>query len=149
MALEKKTIINNYPLPVYNYQVIINGSEVMSFSEISGLVIEHEHVVYKHGFSWVVGNHLIRAKRKPINVSLKRGVVRQRSYLYDWMISGIKKDIRIELCDEVGIAVVSWEVSQALPLKLDAPSFGANTNDVAIESLDLIAHDLRVKYNKD
>ncbi|WP_130734443.1 phage tail protein [Flavobacterium sp. J27] len=149
MALDKKTIIDSYPLPVYNYQVIINGSEVMSFSEISGLEIEREHVVYKHGFSWLVGNHLIRAQQKPINVSLKRGVVRQRSYLYDWMMSGIKKDIRIELCDETGIAVVSWEVSRALPLKLDAPSFGASTNDVAIESLDLIAHDLRIKYNKD
>lgn len=149
MALDKKTIIDSYPLPVYNYQVIINGNEVMSFSEISGLEIEREQVLYRHGFSWVVGDHLIRAQRKPINVSLKRGVVRQRSYLYDWMTSGIKKDIRIELCDEAGIAVVSWEVSRALPLKLEAPSFGANTNDVAIESLDLIAHDLRIKYNKE
>lgn len=149
MAIEKKRIIDSYPLPVYNYQVIINGSEVMSFSEISGLEIEREHVLYRHGFSWIVGDHLIRAQRKPITVSLKRGVVRQRSYLYDWMTSGLKKDIRIELCDEVGIAVVSWEVSRALPIKLDAPSFEANTNDVAIESLNLIAHDLRIKYNKD
>jgi len=149
MAIDKKRIIDSYPLPVYNYQVIINGSEVMSFSEISGLEIEREHVLYRHGFSWIVGDHLIRAQRKPITVSLKRGVVRQRSYLYDWMTSGLKKDIRIELCDEVGIAVVSWEVLRALPIKLDAPSFGANTNDVAIESLNLIAHDLRIKYNKD
>lgn len=149
MAIDKKRIIDSYPLPVYNYQVIINGSEVMSFSEISGLEIEREHVLYRHGFSWIVGDHLIRAQRKPITVSLKRGVVRQRSYLYHWMTSGLKKDIRIELCDEVGIAVVSWEVLRALPIKLDAPSFGANTNDVAIESLNLIAHDLRIKYNKD
>lgn len=149
MAIEKKIIIDSYPLPVYNYQVIINGNEVMSFSEISGLEIEREHVLYRHGFSWIVGGHLIRAQRKPINVSLRRGIVRHRSYLYDWMKSGTKKDIRIELCDEEGMPVVSWEVSRALPLKLDAPSFGANTNDVAIESLDLIAHDLRIKHNND
>ncbi|MEM0938997.1 MAG: phage tail protein [Bacteroidota bacterium] len=147
MATDKQRIIERYPLPAYNYQVIIEGSETMSFSDVSGLEIDHEHVLYRHGFSWVTGDHLIRAQRKPINVTLKRGVVRKRSYLYDWIRSGDKKDIKIELCDEIGLAVVSWDVSRALPFKLDAPSFSASTNDVAIESLDLIAHDLRITHN--
>ena len=148
MATDKQRIIDSYPLPAYNYQVIIEGSEVMSFSDVSGLEIDHEHVLYRHGFSWVVGDHLIRAQRKPINVSLKRGVVKQRSYLYDWIKAGDKKDIRIALCDEVGMAVVSWDVSRALPFKLDAPAFSASSSDVAIESLDLIAHDLRITHNE-
>ena len=144
MATDKQRIKNSYPLPAYNYQVIINGSELMSFSDVSGLEIDHEHVLYRHGFSWIIGDHLIRAQRKPINVTLKRGVVKKRSYLYDWINKGDKKDIRIELCDELGLAVVSWEVSRALPFKLDAPAFSASSSEVAIESLDLIAHDLRI-----
>lgn len=147
MATDKQRIRDAYPLPVYNYQVVVNATEVMSFSEISGLEIEHEHVLYRHGFSWVTGDHLIRAQRKPIQISLKRGIVKSRTYLYDWIKAEDKRDIRIELCDESGLPVVSWEVTRALPYKLDAPSFSASSSEVAIESLDLIAHDLRIMHN--
>lgn len=148
MATDTQKISESYPLPAYNYRVIIEGSEAMSFSEVSGLEIEYEHLLYKHGFSWKMGNHLIRAQRKPVSVTLKRGIVRQRNYLYNWLKSEEKKDIRIELCDESGTAVVSWDVFRALPFKLDAPSFSANTNDVAVESLDLIAHDINITHTQ-
>ncbi len=148
MATDKQKISESYPLPVYNYRVIIDGNETMSFSDVSGLEIDHEHVLYRHGFSWITGDHLIRGQRKPINVTLKRGLIRKRKYLYDWIKAGKKKDIRIELCDETGLAAVSWDVSRALPFKMDAPSFSSSTNDIAIESLDLIAHDLRITHNE-
>jgi phage tail-like protein len=138
----------DYPLPAYNYRVTINGSEFMSFSDVSGLEMNYEYVLYRHGFSWVMGDNLIRAQRKPINVTLKRGVVKQRKDLYNWLKSADKKDIRIELCDEQGEAIVSWEVSRALPFRLDAPSFSASSNDVAFESLELIAHDLRIVHHE-
>lgn len=147
MALDKQQIIDSYPLAAYNYSVVVNGNEVMSFSEISGLEIKHDHVLYRHGFSWAVGDHLIRGRREPINITLKRGVIKRRSDLYDWVKKGDKRDIRIELIDEERIAIVVWEVTRALPLKLDAPSFSANSSDVALETLELIAHDLRIKHN--
>lgn len=146
MAVDKQRIIETYPLPVYNYRVTINGIDTMSFSEISGLEIDHEHVLYRHGFSWTVGGHIIRGQRKPINITLKRGIVKRRTDLYDWIKSGEKKDIRIELCDETGMGIVIWEVSRALPFKLDAPSFSASASEIAFESLNLIAHDLRIKH---
>ncbi len=146
MAIEKEYIASNYPLPVYSYRVVIDGSETMAFSEVSGLEIEHDHILYRHGFSWLMGDHLIRGQRKPINVTLQRGMVKQRKYLYDWLRSENKKDIRIELCDTSGEAIISWEVFRALPYKLNAPSFNASNNDVAIESLELIAHDLKITH---
>lgn len=148
MAKEELGINVDYPLAAYNYRVTVDNSETMSFSEVSGLEIDHEHVLYRHGFSWVMGDNLIRAQRKPINVTLKRGVSKQRKYLYDWMKSADKKHVKIELCDESGSVIVSWDVTRALPLKLDAPSFNASSNDVAIESLNLIAHDLRLTYQE-
>ncbi len=149
MATDKNTIIQQYPLPVYNYQVSIDGiEEGMSFSEVSGLEMDYEHVLYRHGFSWVMGDHLIRAQRKPINVSLKRGVVKNRRFLYDWLRAEDKKNISIALCDETVTPIVSWEVYRALPIKMNAPSFNASTNDVAIESLDLIAHDIKLTHHE-
>ena len=63
---------------------------------------------------------------------------------YDW-INSIKlnlvqkKDIIVRLCDEEGNAVVSWTVIDAFPTKLTAPSFNADSYEVAIESLDVMA----------
>jgi len=137
-----------YPLPVYNYRVTVDKSETMSFTEVSGLEIDHDHILYRHGFSFAMGDHLLRGQRKPINVSLKRGVSKQRDYLFDWIEKGNKRDVTIELCDENGSALVTWAVIRALPFKLDAPNFRANSNDIAIESLSLIAHDLRLTYHE-
>jgi phage tail-like protein len=58
-----------------------------------------------------------------------------------------KRDIQIDLCDESGQAVISWIARRALPIRLDAPTFDANSNDVAIETMEFIAHDLEVDYN--
>lgn len=148
MATSSADIGASYPLVVYNYKVIVDNSETMSFSEVSGLEIDYEHILYRHGFSWLMGDHLIRAQRKPINVTLKRGVTKQRKFLYDWVKSADKKDVKIELCDESGSAIVSWDVTRALPLKLNAPAFNANSNQVAVESLTLIAHDLKLTYHE-
>ncbi|UII24672.1 phage tail protein [Fulvivirga maritima] len=148
MAVNKASITDEYPIPAYNYQVSIAGENTMAFSEISGLEIQHEHVLYRHGFSWVIGDNLIRGQRKPINITMKRGVVKNRSYLYDWMQKADKRDVKIDLCDEKGEPLVSWEVSRALPYQLDAPTFSASANEVAVEKVNLIAHDLKMNYHQ-
>ena len=80
------------------------------------------------------------------NVTLKKGLVRGASVanLFDWInsrqINQIeKKDIFIRLCDENGEAVISWKVVNAFPTKLEAPTFDANADDVAVESMELMA----------
>ena len=79
------------------------------------------------------------------NVTLKKGVVRgvSVSTFFSW-INAIqlnqidKRDIFVRLCDEKGDAVISWKVINAFPTKLDAPTFDASSNDVAIESMELM-----------
>jgi len=148
MATSKTTIADTYPLPVYSYNVTVDGNRMMAFSTVSGLSIDHDHVLYRHGLSWKMGDLLIRAQRKPVNVTLKRGITKHRKELYDWLKQGEKKDIKIELCDESGNAIVTWKVIRALPLKLDAPTFNAGLNEVAIESMSLIAHDLEITHHE-
>lgn len=158
MAHDPDYIKSNYPLPAYNYRVTVlkdDQSTVLSFAEVSGLSVEYEPVTYKHGFSFVMGSKIIPGMRKPIHLTMKRGVVKSRNDLHDWFsnvysdpfYSSAKRDILVDLCDETGAAVVQWKVQSALPVKLDAPSFDANTNDVAIESMELVAHGLTVNYN--
>jgi len=147
MAITAKEIKADYPLPVYAYKVEIDGKDV-AFSEVSGLDISHETTTYKE--SRTDGNPGLKvfhmpAQGTPANLTLKKGVVRQKSVklFFEW-INSIKlnqvqkKDIVIRLCDEGGKAVVSWLVPNAFPTKLQAPTFDATSNDVAIESMEVL-----------
>ena len=147
-----------YPLPVYNYRVTINkDGDSVSFavSEVSGLSMEYESVTYKHGLSFVLGNKIIPGMRQPTKVTLKRGIIQSRDYLHKWIHNTYtdpfymdsKRDILIDLCDAEGTAVIRWRVQNALPIKLDASDFDVNSNEVAFESMEFIAHGLTVDYD--
>lgn len=176
MAQTTTQIKVSYPLPAYNYRVSIlpvstqgltaaadvaqvaGVGTAISCSEVSGLSMEIETVTYKDGFSFITGNNIIPTQRKEVNLSLKRGLTSNHSYFSDWIsllypliapkpASLIRKrDIVIDLCDEQGNPVVRWLVFKAMPIKLEAPTFDANTNEVAFEQMDLIANQLRVEY---
>ena len=65
-------------------------------------------------------------------------------HLYRWIstvrINQVeKKDLFVRLCDEKGDAVITWKIGNAFPVRLDAPTFDANSNDAAIETIELKA----------
>ena len=155
MALSKDDIKTAYPLPVYNYKVEI-GSDAVAFSEVSGLSISYETTTYKESpvASGAPGPRAMHMPMQgtPANVTLKKGVVRGTSVatFFTWInstqINQIdKKDIYIRLMDENGDPVISWKVTNAFPTKLDAPTFDANSNDVAIESMELMGDGIFVE----
>jgi phage tail-like protein len=149
MALSKDEIKTAYPLPVYNYKVEI-GSDAAAFSEVSGLSIGYETTTYKESpvESGSPGPRVMHmpTQATATNITLKKGMVRGKSVatFYSWInsiqINQIdKKDIYVRLLDESGDPVISWKVTNAFPTKLDAPTFDANSNDAAIESMELMA----------
>ncbi len=149
MALAKNDLKTEYPLPVYNYKVEIAGVAI-GFSEVSGLSLSVETTTYKESRteSGISGPRTMRMPAQPtdVTVTLKKGLVLGTSLgnLYNWLnqiqINQVeKKDIVVQLSDEKGDAVITWKVINAFPTKLDAPTFDATSNDVAIESLELLA----------
>lgn len=152
MATTVEEIKNNYPLPAYHYRVEIDGMEPVAFSEISGLSIARETITYRDGMSCVQGAKHMPGMASELKFTMKKGVIKADSKLYDWInsirITTVeKKNITISLMDEKGEApVVTWKVTNAFPVKLDAPTFDAKANEVAIESLELMADDLKIEY---
>lgn len=158
MTYSSSDIRQHYPLPVYNYRVVILENKqamTLAFSEVNGLVMEHEHVHYRDGLSFLMGYAVASGKVQPIRITLKRGMIISGNYFATWFktthhtpfATNRKRDVLIDLCDENGEAVVRWTVSAALPVKLEAPNLAANSNDVAIETLELVAHSLNVDYD--
>lgn len=157
MALSKTDIKSSYPLPVYNYRVAISDGDeapAISFTEVSGLSMEYEPVTYRHGFSFAMGASIIPGMQQPIRLTFRKGIVMGNSFMLDWIYKSHhqpffekdKRDVLIDLCDEAGNPVVQWRVQRAMPVKLDAPGFDANSSEVAIESMELVAHGLTVEY---
>jgi len=151
MAVSADDIQSRFPLPAYNYKVRIDG-ESHSFAQVSGLSLRYETITYRTGMSWFEGEFQMPGKKQPINLTLERGVVKARSLLFDWIDSiqlntVSRKEVIIDLCDDEGNPLVSWTVENAFPTQLDAPSFDASTNEVAIESLQLIANGLKITYH--
>lgn len=155
MATTKDEIRKSYPLPVYNYKVEIDG-QTIGFSEVSGLNIQHETTKYAEspgaggppGPVWMY----MPAQENPPTITLKKGIVPKVSVatLFAWIDSiqtnrVDKKDIIVRLCDEEGSAVVSWKVINAFPTKLEGPSFSASSNDVAVETMELMADAVRIE----
>ena len=147
MATTADDIKNKYPLPAWKYHVQVGGEDY-AFSEVSGLTIERETITYKDGIS---------VKHMPgmpsaVEFSLKKGIVRSDSFLSQWIASikqntVDKKDVVISLRDEnEDKPLVVWTVRNAFPKKIEAPSFNASSNEIAIESMDLMADDLTIEY---
>jgi phage tail-like protein len=153
MPTTKDDIKNSYPVPVFHYHVEIDGIDAIAFSEVSGLSIERETITYKDGLSCKEGPKHMPGISTPVKLTMKKGIVKSDSKLYDWInsinITTVdKKNITISLMDESGDSpVVSWKVTDAFPTKLEAPSFNATSNEVAIESMELTADDLKLEYS--
>ena len=64
-----------------------------------------------------------------------------------WIEDHTMRTVDVSLCDEQGTPVVSWHVARAVPVKLSAPPFDVNTNDVSIESLELLAAGISVEHH--
>lgn len=132
--------IVRYPLMAYNFRVTV-ADKTMSFSEVSGLVRQHETLTYRHGLSAWEGERVAKYyydKHAPI--TLKRGTfVNESVFLYAWLEAKQETSMTISLCNERGLPIVHWKVAKAIPVKLSAPAFDASASQVSIETLEVMA----------
>jgi len=149
-----------YPLASFAFRVTVGevstGPEVaMSFSEVSGLVREHEVLTYRHGLSFWEGESITKFRYdKYVPLTLKKGLIPGASCraIYAWLDAVDKRFMRISLCDvhatdpnQSLVPVVTWRIQQALIVKLEAPSLQAQSNDAVIETLTLMASGISIE----
>lgn len=147
MATTADDIHTGYPIPIYRFTVTL-GEEDMAFSEVSGLDIGNEPITYKDGISV----KYMPGQSSSTTITLKRGIVKAKTQLFDW-INAVslnlidKKDIIVSLTNEAADSpIVTWTVSNAFPKKLTGPSFNAASNEVSIETLEMMADGVKVEW---
>lgn len=152
MPTTVEDIKNTYPLPAFHFRVEIDGMEPVAFSDVSGLTIERDTITYQDGLSCLQGAKHMPGLTKPVKCTLKKGIIKGDSQLYAWINSVRlttveKKNMTVSLMDEKGEApVVTWKIKNAFPVKMDAPTFAAKSSEVAVESLELMADDVKIEY---
>jgi phage tail-like protein len=136
----------SHPLAAYNFQVSVNGA-AMRFAKVSGLVREHRTVTYRDGMSFLDGERISKFHIDVfIPVTLERGTVLGDRFLLTWLEGSAPSAMEVSLCDETGVAVIAWSIAKAVPVKLTAPTFDASANQLSIDTLEIRASGISMKY---
>lgn len=148
--------MSDFPVGGFNFSVEIDGREI-SFQEVSGISAEYDVVEVIDG----VNNSLMRklpSRLKLPPVILKKGIckiesmgslfrtlVNQDYNLYDH-VTNFMKNIMITLKDEKGGNVMTFELIDAFPIKINFGKLNAQENSVAIEELTYVYKKLVINY---
>lgn len=135
------------PNPAFRFVVEIGGIEAAAFQEVSGLASEVGVVEYRAGTDMTTIRKLPGLVRFP-NIVLRRGLT-VATELFDWhsLLTGgrtpsaeIRRDGSILLVDEAGDSRARFNFRNGLPVRWEGPFLNAQTNEIALETLE-IAHE--------
>jgi phage tail-like protein len=135
---------NKNPYSAFNFIVEIDGAQIASFQEVSGLDTENQVMEYREGSDAMNTVRKLPGIEKYPNLTCKRGLTGSTA-LWDW-----RKEVRdggatfpptrnvtIMLLDEKHEAVFKWKLTNAWCSKLSGPSLNAKGNEIAIETMEL------------
>jgi phage tail-like protein len=137
------------PYRTFNFRVDVEGLSVGAFSEVSGLSSDGDMVEYREGTDVPLTVRKLTGLRKYANITLKRGYT-QNQELWSWyrnIVNGLpdRRNGTIVLMDEERNEVMRWNFENAWINKIEAPTFNAKGNEVAIESVELVHEGLTLE----
>jgi phage tail-like protein len=134
-----------YPLPRFHFQVDWGGAKI-SFTEVTGLVMEREKIEYRHSDSLDFNKLALPGMVKNNNITLKRGKF-EGDFDYNIWIEDVandrvegRRDVIIRLLNEKHEPVAVWSAARCFPVKVTAPDLKSDANEIAVESIE-IAHE--------
>ena len=136
--------MRNDPYRSFRFRVEIDGITQGNFNECTFGETSTEVVEYREGTD-PVHSRKLSGQNKYGNITLKWGITDSKE-LFDWYKTiqdrgavDNRKNIAIILVDEAGGDKVRWELQEAWPMKYKPTDFNAKNNDVAIETLEIVA----------
>jgi phage tail-like protein len=143
------------PYSNFNFVVLLDGSEVAAFSEVSGLDSENTPIEYREGADATNGMRKLPGVEKYANVMFKRGISGSLA-LWAWRkevrdsTSTVppRKEVTVLLLNEKGdrnSPAMTFRLRNAWPTKITGPSLTAKGNEIAIEQLELVHERLDIE----
>jgi|HubBroStandDraft_2_1064218.scaffolds.fasta_scaffold395597_2 phage tail-like protein len=135
-----------WPLVKFSFQVKWDSTELI-FQEVTGLSSETQIIEYRGGNSKVYSAVKMPGLQKISNVTLKKGVFKGDKALWDQynkikMNTYKRSTITVSLLDETNAVVMTWTLSNAFPTKITVTDMKSDSNEVAVESMELACEGL-------
>jgi len=129
------------PYRGYNFKLEIDGISRAGFRECSGLDATSDAADYREGTDKAYSLGKLAGESKYAVIILKRGITDDHS-LWDWrkkVTDGRieRKNLSVVLMSS-GKEKIRWDFTNAWPTKWTGPSFNANANEVAVETLEIV-----------
>ena len=139
----------NDPYRGYNFELQIDNVTRGAFSEVGGLTADGDSVDYREGTDLQSNVRKLMGLRKYANITLKRGYTQDRQ-LWSWytnVMNGVpdRRNVTIVLMNERREPVLRWHAENAWINKIEGPALKASSNDVAMESLELVHEGLSLE----
>jgi phage tail-like protein len=144
------------PYTAFNFVVTLDGGTIGGFMEVSGLDVENAVIEYRQGDDQKGnGGAFVRKlpglERYP-NVTLRRGITGDLTLWNTWRkptrdatmgpeltdFTVTTPAMTIALQDEKHTSVQTWTLENAWISKLSGPSLNAKSNEIAIESIEVV-----------
>ncbi len=139
--------MDRMPLPKFRF--LLKWEEcAISFSEVTGLDSEVEAVEYRGGGDPEFSPITMPGLQEFSNLTLKRGYG-EGGPLIDW-IKEIRSNVikryamTIQLLDEDSRPAMTWQLTNAFPVKIEASDLNASEGEFAIETLELAHEGIRI-----
>lgn len=145
MATDQRTD----PYRGYNFVLEIDNVPKGAFAEVGGLTADGDSVDYREGTDVQPNVRKLTGLRKFVNLTLKRGYTQDKA-LWQWYVNimnGVndRRNVTIVLLNERREAVLRWHAENAWINKIEGPALKASSNDVAMESLELVHEGLTLE----
>ncbi len=139
----------NDPYRGYNFELQIDNVTRGAFSEVGGLTADGDSVDYREGTDLQSNVRKLMGLRKYANITLKRGYTQDRQ-LWSWytnVMNGVpdRRNVTIVLMNERREPVLRWHAENAWINKIEGPALKASSNDVAMESVELVHEGLTLE----
>lgn len=142
----------NYPLPKFHFMVEWGGTR-MGFTEVTGLDFETEVIEYREGSSPSYHKIKMPGMQKFSNITLKRGTflgdfefyeLWKKTIMFQEGKEKFRRDVTIRLLDEEHQPIITWVARKAWPSKIQSTDLKADSNEVAIETMELVHEGLSI-----
>lgn len=136
------------PYAAFNFLVEIDNVTVAGFSECSGINTETDAIEYRTGDTDITVTKLPGLKKFG-NITLKRGFTASKE-LWEWrkkVLDGKteRQSGSIVLQNEARQEALRWNFREGWPRKWEGPTFNAKTNEVAIETLEIVCEGIALE----
>jgi phage tail-like protein len=130
----------------HRFVVDVDGQRQAAFTECTLPTIEWEiEEIKEGGLNTFV--HQLPSRRKAAKIILKNGV--GLSELFDWYINAMsevffRRSVTITLLDPKLNPLITWNITDAYPVKWSGPQLKSDTSAIAIETLELVCGEITV-----